>query len=166
MTAESKYIVQLTKDGQEALRLAGRLESAHPSLGLASMLMRCFTSVVRVSILAVNDGWHYFSPRRCVTGMTLTANRNHHLIHEPRVAERSAASPKLVRVIGAEFRTPQPNRFIGNGDSAFGQQILDVTQAQLESMVVPNGTTDDLWRKAVATIFVCHAAIVPERALI
>ena len=92
----------------------------------------------------------------------LPANLHHYLIHEPRVAELAATFAEVVRIIGTEFCTPQPNRLVGNGNAAFGQQILDVAKAQLKTVVILNGATDDLRREPVASIDVVYASIVPD----
>ncbi len=47
---------------------------------------------------------------------------------------------------------PASYRLVGDRDTEFGQQILDVTEAQRESKVQPNSLLDHLRRKPVATV--------------
>jgi predicted GNAT family acetyltransferase len=42
---------------------------------------------------------------------------------------------------------------MGNDDSAFKQELFDITKTQTESEVQPHGVADDLHRKAVILIF-------------
>ena len=53
-------------------------------------------------------------------------------------------------VVGPEGLTPQPDRLVRDGDPAFGEQILDVAEAQAKAVVEPDCVTDDLGRKVVA----------------
>jgi hypothetical protein len=47
---------------------------------------------------------------------------------------------------------PSSNRFIGNRDPPFRQQILDITEAQGEPDIKPNRLLNNLGREAVAAI--------------
>ena len=49
--------------------------------------------------------------------------------------------------IRARIRTVNPKEadcLVGDDDPSFGQQILDVSKAECESVVEPDGMTDDL----------------------
>jgi hypothetical protein len=48
-----------------------------------------------------------------------------------------------------------------NVDAAFGEQILDITIAEVESMVEPNRVADDVGRKSVTLISI-HQRIIDE----
>jgi hypothetical protein len=41
---------------------------------------------------------------------------------------------------------------MGDNDSAFGEKILDISEAQAETMVNPDGVADDFWREPMAII--------------
>ena len=56
----------------------------------------------------------------------------------PVVAEPALESLQFANIICAELLTPQPNRFIGYEDASFRQKILDVSEAEAETMVGPN----------------------------
>ena len=49
-----------------------------------------------------------------------------------------------------EFPHPCPDRLIADHDTAFGQQILDITQAKREAIIRPDRVGNDGARKAVA----------------
>ena len=71
-------------------------------------------------------------------------------------------------VIGAELPAPLPNSFVRHDDAAFGQQILDIPEAQAVSVIQPDGVADDFRRKAmpkVAGSSNVHPGIVPRGEL-
>ena len=51
-----------------------------------------------------------------------------------------------------DLAQPLPNRFVRHDDAAFGQQILDVAEAQAKAVVEPDCVTDDLGRKAMPKV--------------
>jgi hypothetical protein len=55
-------------------------------------------------------------------------------------------------VARTELLTPDSNRFISDDDSTFGGKILDVSEAQAEAMVNPDGIVDDLWGETMTVI--------------
>src|ERR1700674_2906619 len=55
-------------------------------------------------------------------------------------------SAEIGRDLGPEVVHPAPHGLVGNGNPAFGQQILDVAQAQGEPDIQPNRLLDDLRR--------------------
>ena len=60
------------------------------------------------------------------------------LVPMPVVAEPALAPLQLADIICAELLTPPPNRFIGYGDAALRQKILDISEAKAETMVGPD----------------------------
>ena len=48
--------------------------------------------------------------------------------------------------------TPLPNRLIRDGDAALSEEVLDVAEAQAESVIQPHRVTDDLGRESIAAI--------------
>ena len=53
----------------------------------------------------------------------------------PRVAQAAAPAPQPPSVVEPKRLTPQPNRFIQHGDTPFGEEIFDVSEAQAETAV-------------------------------
>src|SRR5437762_7390823 len=53
---------------------------------------------------------------------------------------------------GSEHRHPAPDRFVGDIDAAFGEQLFDVSEAQGEAEIEPDCVLDDLRREAVARV--------------
>ena len=80
--------------------------------------------------------------------------------------ERARASDRISRpilswlqlpiVVGAERPAPLPNGFVRHGDSSFGKQIFDISEAHAESVVEPDGMTNDLGRESMSAVAVFH----------
>src|SRR5450631_4175161 len=47
---------------------------------------------------------------------------------------------------------PAPDRLVGDDNPPFGQQILDVAEAQREAIIEPDRALDDFRREAVASV--------------
>ena len=75
--------------------------------------------------------------------LALTVDRHEDLVQEPRISESTLSSLQLPSVVGAELPAPLPNSFVRHDDAAFGQQILDIPEAQAVSVVEPDGMADD-----------------------
>jgi hypothetical protein len=66
------------------------------------------------------------------------------------VAEPSLSSLQSPSIVRTEFLTPLSHRLIGHEDSALGQTILDIPEAQAEAMISPDRIANDLGRKTMA----------------
>ena len=100
--------------------------------------------------------------------LALTVDRHEDFVQEPRIAELTLSTPQPPGVIGAELPAPLPNGFVRHDDAAFGQQILDIPEAQAVSVVEPDSVADDVGRKAmpkVARSSSVHPGIVPRGEL-
>jgi len=71
-----------------------------------------------------------------------------HFIQMPDGICASALAVDVGRDSGVELVRPAPDRFLAAIDSPFGNQILDVAQAQREAVIKPNSEPDDVWREA------------------
>ncbi len=80
----------------------------------------------------------------------------------PRVTEATSSPLEPTGILGTEFLTPLPDGFVGDDDSALCEAILDVSEAQAEAVVQPDGVADDFGRKTVSAIAVRIAAHVPS----
>jgi hypothetical protein len=84
--------------------------------------------------------------------LQLAVDSKEDLVQMPVVAEPALSSLQLADIIWAELLTPQPNRFIRYGDASFRQEILDIPEAEAETMVGPYRLADDLGRKPIAGV--------------
>jgi hypothetical protein len=100
--------------------------------------------------------------------LALTVDRDEDFVQEPRIAESTLSSLQPSGVVEAELPAPLPHGFIRHDDAPFGQQIINISEAQAVSMVEPHGVAHDVGRKAVPQIpgsASCHRGIVPRGEL-
>ena len=76
--------------------------------------------------------------------LLLAVDSNEDLVQVPSIAEAALAPLQFSSIVRTELLTPVPNRFVRDNDSAFGEKILDMAEAQAETMVNPDGVADDL----------------------
>ncbi len=89
-------------------------------------------------------------------------------VEVPRIAQTTLSTPQLPSIVRTEFPTPLPNRLVGNYDSALCQKIFDVSEAQAEAVIKPDGVADDLRREPVSMVAlpsVAHRRTVPGSRL-
>jgi len=61
-----------------------------------------------------------------------------------RISPKAALTPlQFSGIVRTELLTPDSNRFIRDDDSAFGEKILDISEAQTEAIVNPDSIADD-----------------------
>jgi hypothetical protein len=81
------------------------------------------------------------------------------------VARPRAPLAQPSRDRGTEFQHPTSHRFVGDVESALGQQFLDIAVAQGEPEIEPDRVLDDLGREPMAVIAEQgHADILPYSA--
>ena len=96
-----------------------------------------------------------------------TADFNEDFIDEERVTE--ACMAQSLRIVRAKLPAPGANGLVADRNTSFGQQILDVSCAQVEAVIKPHGVLDELRREPVAFVRrrgSSHAGIVVQRLLI
>ena len=97
--------------------------------------------------------------------LPLAVDRDEHFVQEPRITESTLSALQPSGVIGAELPASLPNGLVRHDDAAFGQEILDIPEAQAVSVIQPDGVADDVRRKAmpkVAGSSSVHPGIVPR----
>src|SRR5262245_61623389 len=81
--------------------------------------------------------------------MAFAINRQKHLIQVPFVAWLGASTLQPIRVVLPKLQTPLADRFMGDVDPAFKEQLLHISIAQGEAVVEPDPMADDFAGKAV-----------------
>ena len=61
----------------------------------------------------------------------------------PRVAHPAPASPQGPRILRSERSIPAPSGLVGDRDTPFSEEIFDISETQAETVVEPDGVTDD-----------------------
>jgi hypothetical protein len=95
--------------------------------------------------------------------MLLTVDLNENFNDEERVAVASVFSFQSKGVYDTKLDTPETNRFSADSDSSFGKWIFDVSVAEIEAIVQPDGVRNDVRWESVT--FICiHWSILPISA--
>ena len=66
-------------------------------------------------------------------------------------------------VFRTKFQTPEADGFVGHNDVPLCEQVFNTTEAESESVVEPNGMTDDLRGKPMAFVEQFHLTIFADR---
>ena len=102
-------------------------------------------------------------------GVQFAPDRDEHFIQEPGVAKPTPAFRQLARIFWPKAVAPRSDRVIGNLDPTFRQEIFDVTVAEAEAVVQPNGVTANFRWKSMSMIVCCsvfHGFSLPILGLI
>ena len=62
--------------------------------------------------------------------MPLALNVHEELVQVPDVSHTTLPTPEVPCVVESELLTPLPNGLVGDDDSAFRKEVLDVSEAQ------------------------------------
>src|ERR1700736_581442 len=82
----------------------------------------------------------------------LAADPDEHLVHVPLVARLWPAPLQRIGEDPAEAQTPLADALVADHDPARRQDQLNITHAQTEAVIEPDGMLDDLAREAEALI--------------
>jgi len=64
------------------------------------------------------------------------------------------AASQTIGETGGELLAPAPHRLVGDSDTAFRQDQLDIAQAEAERMVQRDSVADDLGREPMTVVWV------------
>jgi hypothetical protein len=84
------------------------------------------------------------------------------LVQVPDVSHTTSPTPEVPSVVESECLTPLPNGLVGDDDSPLCQELLNISEAQTESMIQPDGVTDDLRWESVSVVAVRFAVHHPS----
>ena len=73
----------------------------------------------------------------------LTSDFDEELIYMPDVAEPPLFAPQIASIGRTELQTPISNCLVRNTDASLSKQVFDISKAQREPMVQPDGMADD-----------------------
>ena len=101
--------------------------------------------------------------------MDLPANGNGNFAHMPTAAELAFTTLESSADTATELQTPAVNRLVRYLYTPFGEEIFNISEAQVESMIEPDRVTDALGQEPVAVMsgfLRVHPDNVPELALL
>jgi hypothetical protein len=76
------------------------------------------------------------------------------------------AAPETSSKLRPEFVDPEPNGFVANGYITLSEKVLDISDAEIEPIVKPNGMLNDRSWGSMSFIDVVHRNMLPEGHLI
>ena len=82
----------------------------------------------------------------------LTSDFDEELIYMPDVAEWPLLLPQIASIGRTELQTPISNCLVRNDDASLSKQLFDISKAQREPMLQPDGMADDFCWKTMAAI--------------
>ncbi len=74
----------------------------------------------------------------------LATDVHEEFIQVPRIAQSTLSLFESTRILGTELPTPLSNGLVGGQNPPFCKKIFDITEAQAEAVVEPDGVADDL----------------------
>jgi hypothetical protein len=98
--------------------------------------------------------------------LLLAVYSNEDFVQVPIITKAALTPLQFSGIVRNELLTPQSNRFVRDDDSPFGEKILEISEAQAETMVNPDGIADDFWRETMTVIarpVVLHGTSVSVR---
>jgi hypothetical protein len=98
----------------------------------------------------------------------LPADGDEDFVDMPGVVELAFSALEPSAETGTELQTPSANRLVRYLNTPLGKEIFNISEAQVESMIQPDGVADDFGRKPVAMISrfgLAHPLSVPNIGL-
>ena len=91
--------------------------------------------------------------------MLLAIDLHEDFIDEERVTGASMLALQSSCEHGSKLDAPESYGFVADNDTAFGKKIFNITVAQVESILEPDGITDDIGRETVTLVSIHHRII-------
>jgi len=82
----------------------------------------------------------------------LSVDRDEDLVDMPDVTEPAFPALETLTKPRPNLQAPTAHGLVGDDDATLGEQILDVVEAQTESVIRPDRVADDLRRKSVSVV--------------
>jgi hypothetical protein len=138
----SSIALQLVGDDPEWLLALTAQQSAKEPLGCTLIAARLQQNIDDITILI------HGTPKI----LLLAVDSDEEFVQIPGITEASLFLLKTSGIVGSEFPAPTADGFVRNNDSAFGQKIFHITEAQTEAMIDPYGVADDFRRETVSVV--------------
>jgi len=92
--------------------------------------------------------------------MLLAIDLHEDLIDEEGITITSVFAFQSTCINGSEFDTPQADRLAGYIDASLGEQVFNITMAEIEAVVQPDGVGNYIWQKSVTLVNI-HGPSLP-----
>lgn len=134
--------LEFVGDDPERLSVLTAHQPTEESLGCTLIAARLQQNIDHVSVL-ING-----TPEI----LLLAVDSDEQFVQIPDVAEATLFRLQTLCIAGSEFSAPLADRFERDDDSAFGQQIFNITEAHTETVIDPHGIADDFRRESVSAV--------------
>ena len=138
----SSIALQLIGDDPEWLLALTAQQSAKEPLGCTLIAARLQENIDDITVLI------HGTPKI----LLLAVDSDEEFVQIPGITEASLFLLETSGIVGSEFPAPSPDGFVRNDDSAFGQKIFNVPEAQTEAMIDPYSVADDFRRETVSVV--------------
>ena len=95
----------------------------------------------------------------------LAINLYEHFIQKVGITESRVPVPETSSEFRTEFVDPKSYGFLADGNIVLNQQVLDISNAEIEAVVEPHGILDDRRRESMSFVDVLHLDMLPEGSL-
>ena len=86
--------------------------------------------------------------------------QNKDFVDEEGIAIALVLSFESSSVYGTELNAPETDRFAADDDASFSEKIFNISVAQVEAIVEPDGVRNDIWRESMTLVCV-YEPILP-----
>jgi hypothetical protein len=138
----SSIALQLVGDDPEWLLSLTAQQSATEPLGCTLIAARLQQDINDITILI------HGTPKI----LLLAVDSDEEFVQIRGITEAALFLLKTSGIVGSEFPAPLSDSFVRNNNSAFGQKIFNITEAQTEAMIDPYGVADDFRRETVSVV--------------
>ena len=98
--------------------------------------------------------------------MLFAVDLHEHLIQKVGITESRMPASETSGEFRAKFVDPEPNGLVADGYITLSEKVLDISDAEIEPIVKPNGMLNDRRRESMLFIDVVHRDMLPEGHLI
>ena len=137
-----RVAAQLVRDQPSRLAALSFQQLAEEALGRRLIAPRLHEDVEDLSVLV------HGPPEILLPSLDL----HEELVQVPGVALAAPAVSQPPRVVEPEPPTPLPNGLVRHGNTAFGEKIFCISETQAETVVEPDGVTDDVLGTSVSAL--------------
>jgi hypothetical protein len=111
----------------------------------------------RCTLIATGQNIDYVSilVNRAPDILSLALDSHEEFVQVPSVTQAALSSLECPGVLGAELLTPLSDGLVGDYDPGLRQKVFNISEAQAESVIEPDGMADNIRRKSVSLIGWC-----------
>src|SRR5262245_42352019 len=143
-------------DGPVRCAVAPQLIGYQPPRFASLAFQQPTKEAFRCTLIATGAGQEYIDyvsvlVNRAPEILSLALDSHEEFVQVPSVSQAALSSPECPGVLGAELLTPLSDGLVGDYDPALCQKVFNISEAQAESAIEPDGMADNIRRKSPST---------------